>query len=192
VYVLGFLGGESGTCSGEVASLLASETEAFLHTPFSFFWSELANFDNVDDHGVWVVGGFWDKGVVPLFGRLSIPGGDFFGALPLGLEGGGLLISFVNGGGVGFHGHHVFHEFGVESCSEVSDSDIWISDSSEDDIASELGNVFLKGNYDGSIYFVHSDGGEPVDGVSDRIVVFKGIIELGEEVGVCAKGDSGP
>jgi hypothetical protein len=82
-----------------VASLLASETEAFLHESLSFFWGELANFDDVDNHGIGVVGGFWNKGVVPLFGGLSVPGGNLFGALPLGLEGGGFFVPLVDGGG---------------------------------------------------------------------------------------------
>jgi hypothetical protein len=83
-----------------VASLSASETEAFLHAPLAFFWGEFADFDDIDNHGVWVVGGFENKGMVPLFGGLTIPGGDFLGTLPLGVEGGGLLIPFINGCGV--------------------------------------------------------------------------------------------
>ena len=41
--------------------------------------------------------------------HLGVPPGDVVGMFPQGLEGNGLLIPVVDGGGDGIHGHDVAH-----------------------------------------------------------------------------------
>ena len=53
---------------------------------------------------------------------------DFFGTLPLGLEGNGLLVPIIGGGGDRIHGHDSVHEGGRDSGGEISDKDILIGD----------------------------------------------------------------
>ena len=47
--------------------------------------------------------------MVGLMGRLRVSFGDVISSFPLGLEGDGLLVPFINGGGDGVHGHDVAH-----------------------------------------------------------------------------------
>ena len=59
-------------------------------------------------------------------GQFGILFNDFFSAFPLGLEGDGLFVPVVNGGGDSVHGHDMVHEGGRDAGREVSDKDILV------------------------------------------------------------------
>ena len=91
---------------------------------FAFFWGKLGDFDGIDDHGIGVVGlgvGGVGEGVVGLVRGSRVSFGDVVSSLPLGLEGNGFLVPFVNGGGDSVHRHDLSHEGWRDSRREVSD-----------------------------------------------------------------------
>ena len=85
-----------------MSRLSATEAEFLLDAASAFFQGELRDFDGVDDHGVRVMG-FGIRGVgegaVGLVGGFHIPLSDVIHSFPLGLEGDGLFIPVVDGGG---------------------------------------------------------------------------------------------
>ena len=82
------------------------------------------------------------EGVVGLVGGLGVSFGDVISSFPLGLEGDGLLVPFIDGGRDGVHGHDSVHERWWDSCGEVSDQDIRIGDVGEGYVVLESGNIF--------------------------------------------------
>ena len=123
----------------------AAEAKLLFDASFVFFWGEFGDFDSIDDHGVGVVGlGIRGvgEGVVGLVRGPCVSLGDVVGSLPLGLEGDGFLVSFVNGGGNGIHGHDVAHQGWWDSCGEVSDQDVGIRDVGKGYMILEGGNIF--------------------------------------------------
>ena len=85
-----------------MSRLLATEAEFLLDAASAFFQCELRDFDGVDDHGVRVMGfGIRGvgEGVVGLVGGFRVPLSDVIHSFPLGLEGDGLFIPVVDGGG---------------------------------------------------------------------------------------------
>ena len=59
--------------------------------------------------------------MVGLIGDFRVSFGDVIGLFPLGLEGDGLFVPVVDGGGEGVHGHDAAHQRRWDSCREVSD-----------------------------------------------------------------------
>ena len=120
------------------------EAKLFLDVAFAFFWGKLRDFDGIDDHGVGVVGfgvrGV-GEGVVGLVGGLRVAFGDVIGSFPLGLEGDGLLVPFVDGGRNNVHGHDLVHEQWWNSCGEVSDQDVRVGDVGEGYVVFEGGDI---------------------------------------------------
>ena len=47
---------EGGASSAKMARFSAAEAKLLLDATFAFFWSELGDFDGIDDHGVGVMG----------------------------------------------------------------------------------------------------------------------------------------
>ena len=85
-----------------MAGFLAAKAEFLFNATFAFFWGKLGDFDRIYDHGVGVVGfgvGGIGEGVVGLMGGSRVSLGDIVSSLPLGLEGDGFLVPFVDGGG---------------------------------------------------------------------------------------------
>ena len=102
----------------------AVEAEFLFDATFAFFWGELGDFDSVNDHGVGIMnfrGRGVGEGMVRLVGGFGVSFSDVVGSLPLGLESGGLLVPFIDGGGNSIHGHDVVHQCGWNSCRKVSD-----------------------------------------------------------------------
>ena len=62
--------------------------------------------------------------MVGLMSRFRVPFGDFFGMFPLDLEGDGLLVPVIDGGGDHGHGHDLAHEGRGDSGREVSNKDV--------------------------------------------------------------------
>ena len=123
----------------------AVEAEFLFNASFVFFRGKLGDFDGIDDHGIRVVGlgiGGVGEGVISLVRRFRVPSGDVVSSLPLGLEGDGFLVPFVDGSGDGVHGHDAAHQRWRDSCREVSDQDIGVRDVSERYMVFEGGNVF--------------------------------------------------
>ena len=109
-----------------------TETESFLHAFLAFFCRKFSYFDDVYVHGVRVTGlGGGGEGMVGLMGGFRVSFGDFFGTFPLGLEGNGLFVPVIDGGGDCVHGHDSAHEGGRDSGGKVSDKDILIGDACE-------------------------------------------------------------
>ena len=125
----------------------ATEAKLFLDAVFVFVQGELRDFDSVDDHGVGVMG-FGTRGVgegvVDLVGGLRVSFGDVISSFPLGLEGDGLLVPFIDGGRDGVHGHDLVHEWWWNSCGEVSDQDIHIGDVGEGYVVFEGGDILCQ------------------------------------------------
>ena len=99
-----------------MSGLLAAEAESLLNAFLAFFSCEFADFDDVNIHGIGVLsfaGG--REGLVRLVGGFGVPLGNFVSALPLGLEGDGLLIPIVDGRGDSVHGHDTAHEGGRDT-----------------------------------------------------------------------------
>ena len=71
------------------------------------------------------------KGVVGLVGGLRVSLSDVISSFPLGLEGDGLFVPFVDGGGNSVHGHDSAHEGWWNPCGEVSDQDVCVRDVGE-------------------------------------------------------------
>ena len=131
LYLLATFLGKGSACGTKMTEFPAAETELLLNATFAFFWGELGDFDGVDDHGVRVVGlgvGGVGEGVVGLVRGFRVSSGNVICSFPLGLEGDGLLVPFVDGGGDGIHGHNAAHQGWWDSCREVSDQDIGIGD----------------------------------------------------------------
>ena len=115
-----------------MSGLSAVEAEPFLHTFLLFFSSKFSNFDDVYIHGIGVTGlGGGGEGMVGLMGGFRVSFGDLFSVLPLGLEGNGLFVPVIDGGGDCVHGHDSAHEGGRDSGGEISNKDILISDACE-------------------------------------------------------------
>ena len=126
----------------------AMEAKLFLDTAFAFFRGKLRDFDGVDDHGVGVMGSGIQgvgEGVVGLVGRLGVSFGDVISSFPLGLEGNGLFVPFIDGGRNSVHGHDLAHERWWNSCGEVSDQDICVGDVGEGYVVFEGGDIFCQG-----------------------------------------------
>ena len=90
----------------------AAEAEFLLDATFAFFWDEFGDFDSVDDHDIRVKnfrGRGVGEGVVRLVGGFGVSSSDVISSLPLGLESGGLLVPFIDGGRNGVHGHDAAH-----------------------------------------------------------------------------------
>ena len=124
VYLLIPLLGEGGACGTKVAGFSAAETKLLLNTAFAFFWSKLGDLDRVYDHGVRIVGfgrGGVGEGMVGLMGGSGVSFGNVVSAFPLGLEGDGFLVPFVNGRGDCVHRHDAAHERGWDSRREIAD-----------------------------------------------------------------------
>ena len=145
--------------SAEISRFLAAEAKFLLNAVFAFFGSKLEDFDDVHDHGVSVVGlggqGVGER-VVGLVGGFRVPPGDVVGLLPLSLESSGLLVSIINGGRNGIHGHDAAHQGGQDSCREVSDQDV-----GEGDLVLESRNIFYKGGGIQGVFHIllHAFGG---------------------------------
>ena len=130
-----------------MAGFSAAKAKFLLNATFAFFWGKLGDLDCIHDHSVGVVGlgvGGVREGVVGLMRRPRVSLGDVVGALPLGLEGDGLLVPFVDGGGDGVHGHDSAQEWWWDSCREVSDQDIGVGDIGKGDMVLKGGNVFRQ------------------------------------------------
>ena len=82
----------------------AAEAEPLFNAFLAFFGSEFADFDDINIHGIGIsslYGG--GKGLVGLMSGFGVALQDFVGALPLSLQGDGLLVPVVDGGGDGVH-----------------------------------------------------------------------------------------
>ena len=108
-----------------------TEAEFLFNAAFAFLRGKLGDFDGIDDHGVGIVclgvGGV-GEGVVGLMRGSRVSLGDVVSLLPLGLEGDGFLVPFIDGGGDSVHGHDAAHQGRWDSCGEVSNQDVGIGD----------------------------------------------------------------
>ena len=112
-----------GTFGAQVSRFAATKAESFLNAFFMLFGREFSDFDNVDVHGIRVLS--FDRSgerLVGLMGRFGVLFGDFVGMLPLGLEGDGILIPVIDGGGDCVHGHDMAHEGERDTGREISNS----------------------------------------------------------------------
>ena len=141
----------------------AVEAEFLLNASFAFFRGEFGAFDGIHDHGVRImVFGGQDSGerVVCLVRHLGVPLGYVVSSLPLSLEGNGFLVPVIYGGGDSAHGHDLTHERRGNSCREVSDQDVGITNIGESDLILEGRDIFYMG---GGVHIVlvlsHSFGG---------------------------------
>ena len=107
-----------------MSRFLAAEAESFFNAFLAFFGSEFADFDDI---GVLSFGG-GGEGLVGLVSRFGVSFGNLISALPLGLEGDGLLVPVINSGGDCVHGHDLTHEGEGNASGEISDKDILVSD----------------------------------------------------------------
>ena len=142
-----------------MAGFSAVVAELLLNASFAFFWSKLGDSDGIDDHGIGVVGfGVREvgKGVVGLVGGFRVSFGNVICSFPLGLEGDGLLIPLVDGGGNGVHRHDSAHQGRRDSCGEISDQDV-----GKGYVVFEDGNIFRQGGGVGVVLDVlhHALGG---------------------------------
>ena len=125
----------------------AAEAELLFNATVLFFRGKLGDFDGIDDHGVGIVSlsvGGVGEGVIGLVRGFRVSFGDVVSSLPLGLEGNGFLVPFVNGGRDGVHGHDSAHERGWDFCGEVSDQNICVGDAGKGYVILEGGNIFRQ------------------------------------------------
>ena len=162
----------------------ASETESFLHALLAFFSSEFANFDNIDIHGVRVSSfGGGGEGLVGLVSRFGVPFGNLVSTLPLGLEGDGLLIPVIDGGGDCVYRHDSAHEWRGNAHREVSNKDILVGDASKGGVVLEMRDILDKGQEIGVVLpLSHVFGGEPGDGITGDVMVFEHGFEFLDKV----------
>ena len=141
----------------------AAEAESFLNAFLTFFCREFANFDNINIHSIGILGfGRGGEGLIGLMSGFGVSLGDFISALPLSLEGDGLLIPVIDGGGDCIHGHDAAHEGGRDASGEVSNKDILVGDACEGGVVFEVGNVLNKGWGIGVVFPPgHAFGREP-------------------------------
>ena len=87
--------------------------------------------------------------------------GNVICSFPLGLEGDGLLILLVDGGGNGVHRHDSAHQGRRDSCGEISNQDVGIGDVGGGYVVFEGGNIFHQGGEVGVVLDVlhHALGG---------------------------------
>ena len=87
--------------------------------------------------------------------------GNVICSFPLGLEGDGLLIPLVDGGGNGVHRHDSAHQGRRDSCGEISNQDVGIGDVGGGYVVFEGGNIFHQGGEVGVVLDVlhHALGG---------------------------------
>ena len=94
-----------------MSRLSAAEEKSLLHTFLVFFRSKFSHLDDVHVHGLRVSGfNGVGEGLVGLMSGFGVSFGDFFGMLPLGLEGNGLFVPVVDGGRDCVHRHDSAHE----------------------------------------------------------------------------------
>ena len=114
-----------------MAQFSAAEAELLLNATFAFFWGELGDSDSIDDHGIRVMG-FGvrrvGEGMVGLVEGFCVSFCDVVCTFPLGLEGNGFFIPFVDGGRDGVHRHDVAHQGRWDSSREVSNHDVGVGD----------------------------------------------------------------
>ena len=103
---------------------------------------------------------------------------------PLGLEGNGLLVPVIDGGGDSVHGHDLAHEGRGDANGEIPDEDVLVSDFGKGGVVLEVGYVFNEGWGIGVVFpLVHAFGGEPSNGSPGGIMVFERGFELCDEAG---------
>ena len=108
------------------------EAKSLFYALFVFFSSEFADFDDADIHGVRGLSfSGSEEGLIGLMSGFGVLLGDFISMLPLGLEGDGLLIPIVNGGGDCVHRHDSAHEGGRNTGGKTSNKDILVGDACE-------------------------------------------------------------
>ena len=153
----------------------AAGAESFLYTPFVFFGSEFADFDNIDIHGIRVSSfGGVQEGLVGLVSGFGVPFGDFIGTFPLGLERNGFFIPVIDGSGDSVHGHNVVHEGRRDAGREISNENILVSDACKGGVVLEVRDILDKGWGIGVVLsFGHAFSGEPGDGVTSGVMVFE-------------------
>ena len=128
-----------------MAGFPAVEAELLLDATFAFFQDKFRDFDDINNHSVGVMGfgaGGVGEGVVGLMGGLRVSFGDVVSSFPLGLEGDGFLVPFVDGGGDGVHRHDTAHQGQRDSRREISNKDVGIGDIGKGYVVLEGGNIF--------------------------------------------------
>ena len=168
-----------------MSRLSAAEAESFLCAFLLFFSREFSDLDDVYIHGVGIPGfGGGGEGVVGLMSRFGVLFGDFLGALPLGLEGNGLLIPVVNGRGDSVHRCDSAHEGRRNAGGEIFHEDILVGDVCEGGVVFEVRNILDEGQGVGVVFpFGHSLSGEPDNSVAGGVMVFENGFELRDKVG---------
>ena len=163
-----------------MSRLSAAEAESFLCAFLLFFSREFSDLDDVYIHGVGIPGfGGGGEGVVGLVSRFGVPFGNFFGMIPLGLEGNGLFIPVIDGRGNGVHGHDLTHEGGRDAGGEISNEDILVGDACKGRVVLKVRNILDEGwGISVVLSFGHVFGGEPGSGV----MVFECGFKFGDEV----------
>ena len=182
---------EVGALAAHMSRSSALETASFLHALPAFFGSEFSNFDNINIHGVGVSSfGGGGEGLVGLVSRFGVLFGNLVCAFPLGLEGDGLLIPAINGGGDCVHRHDLAHEGRGDARREVSNKDILVSDADEGGVILEMRDILDKGRGVGVVLPLgYAFSGEPGDGVTSGVMMSECSLKFLDEVGEGSNSD---
>ena len=116
---------------------------------------------------------------------------DLLGAISLVLEVGHLGVPVINFIWNYIKGHDPLHEQRGDSSGKEANQDIVVCDASAGGVTLECQNVTFERRGELPTFLDHVLGREPGDGVPSSVLVFKGLLELLEEVVTGSEGNGG-